>query len=166
LKTVIILGSANSDGDTKKVAQAVMDKTKCDLIDLNDYKIGYYDYEHKNRKDDFINLIKEILEKYDTIIFATPVYWYSMSGILKVFFDRITDLITIEKELGRKFRGKSMAVITSSTGENLEDTFWQPFIRSADYLGMQYLGNTHTIAGEDNDELLDKFIQQFEEKNS
>ena len=32
-----------------------------------------------------------IIEKYDTLIFATPVYWYSMSGIMKVFFDRKND---------------------------------------------------------------------------
>ena len=56
--------------------------------------------------------MKTIISKYDTIIFATPVYWYSMSGILKVFIDRITDLLTIEKELGRKLRGKKMAVVS------------------------------------------------------
>ncbi|MCP4458779.1 MAG: NAD(P)H-dependent oxidoreductase [Cytophagales bacterium] len=37
---------------------------------------------------------------------ATPVYWYSMSGIMKVFLDRIYDVLTIEKELGRKLHGK------------------------------------------------------------
>lgn len=62
-----------------------------------------------SRNDDYLNLMKQILEKYETLILATPVYWYSMSGIMKVFFDRLTDLLTIEKELGRKLRGKKIA---------------------------------------------------------
>jgi len=39
-----------------------------------------------NIDDDFISLMTEIIEKYDTLIFATPVYWYSMSRILKKSF--------------------------------------------------------------------------------
>lgn len=62
-----------------------------------------------SRNDDYLNLMKQILDKYETLILATPVYWYSMSGIMKVFFDRLTDLLTIEKELGRKLRGKKIA---------------------------------------------------------
>ena len=36
-----------------------------------------------------------------TIIFVTPVYWYAMSGRMKVFFDRWTDLLKIDKDTGR-----------------------------------------------------------------
>ncbi len=50
--------------------------------------------------------MNDIVDKYDVLIFATPVYWYSMSGIMKVFFDRITDLLTIKKDIGRKLKGK------------------------------------------------------------
>lgn len=62
-----------------------------------------------SRNADYLNLMKQILDKYETLILATPVYWYSMSGIMKVFFDRLTDLLTIEKEFGRKLRGKKTA---------------------------------------------------------
>jgi multimeric flavodoxin WrbA len=48
---------------------------------------------------------------------VTPVYWYTMSGIMKVFFDRFSDLLRIEKDLGRKLRGKSMAVISCGADE-------------------------------------------------
>ena len=86
--------------------------------------------------------------KMDTIILATPVYWYSMSGRMKVFLDRFTDLLKVEKELGRHLRGKSLAVFTTSNGDNLGVDFWHPFVKTANYLGMQYLANAHFLEGD------------------
>ena len=53
--------------------------------------------------------------QYEQIIFATPIYWYAMSAQLKTFFDRMTDLLTIHKPLGRQLRkGKKMFLIACS----------------------------------------------------
>ena len=158
MKNVVIVGSSRNDGETETQINALRKQSQWDIINLNDYNFNYYDYSHLNRNDDFLPLMRKIIETYDTLIFATPVYWYSMSGIMKVFFDRITDLLTIEKELGRQLRGKKMAVISSSYGGNLGDYFWLPFIESANYLGMSYLGNVHTVVGEDNQQNIDEFI--------
>ncbi|MEZ0129961.1 flavodoxin family protein, partial [Flavobacterium sp. LBUM151] len=95
-KKVIILGSARKNGNTTKIVDEISKESGIDVIDLSDYNISHYDYESKNKEDDFLPLIRRILEEYDTIIFATPVYWYNMSGIMKVFFDRFSDLIRIE----------------------------------------------------------------------
>ncbi len=162
MKKVLIVGSSRSDGDTVKFAKKLVKKSKFDLVDLNNYEFSYFDYEHKNRDDDYLYLMHRIVSEYETLIFATPVYWYSMSGIMKVFFDRLTDLLTIEKELGRKLRGKKMAVISCSTGENLGEDFWLPFKYSARYLGMDYLGNTHMITGEKNESNISEFIKLIE----
>lgn len=162
MKTVIIIGSSRKGGDTAKIVNTFIEKSNWDLIDLNNYKISYYDYEHKNRNDDYLPLMKELIEKYDNFIFATPVYWYSMSGIMKVFFDRITDLLEIEKDLGRKLRGKNMAVISCSIGNNLDEAFWLPFSETANYLGMEYLGNIHIITRELNETKLKGFINRIE----
>ena len=97
-----------------------------------------------NQGDDFLPLMRRVISSYDAMILATPVYWYAMSGYLKVFFDRMTDLLHYQKELGRQLRGKSMAVITSANSDNLGEAFWLPFKASAEYLGMKYLGNLHT----------------------
>jgi multimeric flavodoxin WrbA len=145
MRKVIILGSSNSNGYTKKAVDQLVLMGEFDLIDLNDYAISYYDYQHGNAGDDYLPLIKKIISQYDLLVFATPVYWYSMSGVMKVFFDRFTDLLDSEKDLGRKLRNKSMAVLTSSVGDHLGDRFWIPFIETAKYLGMDYLGNVHTI---------------------
>jgi hypothetical protein len=67
---------------------------------------------------------------------------------MKVFFDRITDLLTIEKDLGRQLRGKSMATLSCSVGNHLGDLFWLPFSETAKYLGMNYIGNLHIVIDE------------------
>jgi multimeric flavodoxin WrbA len=162
MKKVVIVGSSRNDGDAANLTKQLIEKAKWDLLDLNDYQFGYFDYQHENRNDDYLNLMREIIEKYETLIFITPVYWYSMSGIMKVFFDRFTDLITIEKELGRKLRGKKMAAISCSIGENLGDQFWLPFSETAKYLGMEYIGNTHTITGENNELKISDFVKLIE----
>lgn len=159
MRKIIIFGSSRSDGETRKVVNELIKLSGWGMIDLNDYKISYYDYEHKNLNDDYLPLVRKIIAEYDVLVFATPVYWYSMSGIMKVFFDRITDLLDEEKDLGRKLRGKSMAAVSCSVGDNLGENFWLPFRETAKYLGMKYLGDTHTIEGKDESENLQNFVE-------
>lgn len=161
MKTVIIFGSSRTDGDTAQMVDELIKHSKWDCVDLNNYDISYYDYQHKNRNDDYLTLMKDLVNRYDTLIFATPVYWYSMSGIMKVFFDRITDLLEIEKSLGQKLRGKKMGAISCSNGNNLGDVFWLPFLETAKYLGMRYLGDLHVINQEDSTEKLTQFIKRI-----
>ncbi len=142
-KTLIILGSARSNGDTRKLVDYLSVKETYDVIDLLDYRIENYDYEYKNVDDDFLPLMRSIIAKYDTFIFATPVYWYSMSGIMKTFFDRISDLLRTDKSLGRQLRGKSMAMISCSGQDDRNEHFAEPFFLSATYLGMNWIGDTH-----------------------
>ncbi len=147
MRTVLILGSARHDGEAASLAEGLKETTQWDLIDLNNYSFGHFDYHFENQNDDFPKLIRRIIEDYDVLVFVTPVYWYTMSGIMKVFFDRISDLLMLEKELGRKLRGKKMAVVSCSYGNNLGEHFWLPFSETAKYLGIEYLGGLHTISG-------------------
>lgn len=166
MKKVIILGSSRKNGETQKVVTELLRISDWDSIDLTDYTIGHFDYNHTNREDDFLGLIQSIIENYEVLIFATPVYWYSMSGRMKVFFDRITDLLRIEKATGRKLRNKYMAVISCSNGNNLGDSFWLPFRNSADYLGMHYLTDLHTYQGKLEKDKIAQFKERIEEATS
>ena len=164
-KTVIILGSSRSHGNTRKVVDRIISYNQdIDLIDLTKYHIKYFDYDYKNQNDDFQMLVEKMLV-YDQIIFATPVYWFSMSAPLKTFFDRISDLLHLHKEKGRKLRGKTMGMISSSSGNNLNDYFRAPFVESAKYLGMNYIGDVHSWLVDDkiSDEV-DKNIKEFVSK--
>ena len=142
--TVIIQGSSNSKGNTHTIVNYLNTKNQFDVIDLKTKNIGSFDYDFANASDDFLPLMEHIIANYTTIIFATPVYWYSMSGILKNFFDRISDLLHYKKELGRQLRGKNMGMISNSNENDLVEGFTMPFKKSAEYLGMNYLGDIHT----------------------
>jgi len=143
-KTAIILGSSRSNGNTYKIVQHLRTLIEADLIDLNDYTMSAYDYDSKNQYDDFLPLMRKLVENYDTLIFATPVYWYTMSATMKIFFDRISDCLRIDKDTGRKLRGKKMAAICCGSEPSPTPAFFTPFKLSADYLGMDYLGDVHT----------------------
>jgi len=142
-KTLIVLGSSRSNGETRQMVDYLVSKTDWDFLDLKPLQISHYDYEHKNRDDNFSKIVVPKLLDAERIIVATPVYWYSMSGIMKVFFDRLTDLITISKAQGRQLRGKSLGVISCASEDIIKDGFYMPFKESADYLGMSYLGDVH-----------------------
>ena len=163
-KIVAIIGSSRNDGDTKRLVDELHTYLDFDSIDLNDHEFSYYDYAHNNVHDGYIPLMRKLITNYDTFLFATPVYWYAMSGIMKVFFDRFTDLLDNEKDLGRQLRNKKMAAITCSIGDNLGDMFWLPFIETANYLGMKYIGSLHTIADRIDKKELIEFADSIKEK--
>jgi len=141
-KFIIIQGSSKSNGNTRKVVDYILSKKDGRFVDLKTKEIGYFDYEHKNIDDDFLSVVDSILE-CEIIIFATPVYWYSMSAQMKTFLDRISDLLKIRKELGRQLRGKKMMAVSCSSDSTEYLSLWEPFKLSAEYLGMEYLGNAH-----------------------
>ena len=154
------MGSSNSLGDTYGVCKSIVDKNGFKFQDLNELVIMPYDYEHENKDDDFLGFMRHVLKSYDTIILATPVYWYSMSGIMKNFIDRFTDLLTIEKELGRQLRGKSLMALSVSNSDDCPKEYPMPFEKSAEYLGMKWLGYAHFPVSEK--ELLEKRLHEIE----
>jgi len=166
-KGIIIQGSSNSYGETHKIVTYVSQRTEYSIIDLKNKKISQFDYEFNNRNDDFHPLIENIAENYDIIIFATPVYWYTMTGIMKKFFDRFSDCLKIEKDTGRKLRGKEMAVISCGSDKILKKGFHMPFVETANYLGMKYIVDIHTwIESDEIPEELQPKLQDFIEKIS
>ncbi|WP_420571002.1 flavodoxin family protein [Kordia sp.] len=142
-KGVVILGSSRSNGNTHTIVSQLQQKTGFDMIDLQQYKINHFDYELKN-EDDFNALFKKLTANYETFVFATPIYWYTMSGVMKVFFDRISDFLFDEKDIGRRLRGTKMGVISCGSDNEIKAGFEMPFVESAQYLGMEYVGHIHT----------------------
>lgn len=168
-RTIIIQASSRPKGDTHKITTYITNKYSVDTIDLYHKNISHYDYEYRNKDDDFLEVVTGIIKNYDTIIFATPVYWYTMSGILKVFFDRLSDLIRIHKDLGRQLRGKNMGMISINNSNEAIEGFSLPFEKSAEYLGMNYLNHIHTWVENDaitNDAklIIDDYLEEIKRK--
>jgi multimeric flavodoxin WrbA len=164
----VIFGSARSRGNTFKAVELVKSKIHdMPIFDLEKYDISDYDYNHKNKYDDFLRLI-EIIIDYKTIILATPVYWYTMSASMKRFLDRLSDLLSIYKDYGRLLRNKNLAVISSySVHPDGKNGFEQIFINTAKYLSMNYLGCYFFYSGDNkkiiaiNSDLAEQFISQL-----
>ncbi len=135
-ETIVILGTSRANGNTRFTVEWVLGGKTVDTVNLSTLKISAYDYAHGNGTDEFMSLA-ESLAKKSLFILATPVYWYSMSAQMKTFVDRLSDLITIRKDLGHLLRGKSLTVVASGTDDKLPEGFETPFRLTAEYFAMQ-----------------------------
>lgn len=137
---LVIIASSRKESDTKKYVEFVFTGEKFKLIDLLDYHIAPYDYTNKYPVNDNFFEIADIMTSHNAIVFATPVYWYAMSGLMKIFFDRFTDLVTIRKQLGRRWKSKSVFLLAVGSDPEIPPGFEIPFKLTAEYLDMQYKG--------------------------
>jgi len=145
---LVVLGSSRSRGNTRMVVDATFPAACRTLVDLRVRSFSDYDYEHANRDDDFAWLI-DALMTHKCIVLATPVYWYSMSATMKRFVDRLSDLVTIRKPLGRALAGRHLFVAATSTDPELPGGFEQTFRSTADYLDMAWGGCLHVCVEQD-----------------
>ncbi len=158
---VIVMGSARRDGHTRMMVERLASHSGMTVIDLNDYEVGFFEYDNYDRGDDFLRLIETLLQ-YDLLVFASPVYWYNMSAIMKNFFDRITDLLKLHKDLGRQLRSKSMGILSCSATPGPDEQFAVPFKLTAKYLGMDFRGHVATWTEEDGISAeVDALIREF-----
>jgi len=150
MQTLIILGSARKDSHTRTLLRTVFSETPHELVDLLDFNIATFDYDaHYPESDQFGEVVDKMLSA-ETIIFATPVYWYAMSGMMKTFFDRFTDLISIQKEKGKKLSGKRTFLFSVGAANEPPLGFEVPFKDSSTYLGMRYIEGIYLSSrGED-----------------
>jgi len=146
---VVINGSSRKNGDTSKVLEYLNDYLSFQNIFLGDFNIQYFDYTFNNQDDDFNQLLENYVLNADCIILASPVYWYSISAQLKTFMDRLSDLLIIRKDDGRKLRGKSMLSISVNQEDTVNECFYKPLELSAEYLGIKYLGHFHVGISQD-----------------
>ncbi|MBA2175692.1 flavodoxin family protein [Halobacillus locisalis] len=93
MKILAILGSARKEGNTEYLLRKSLEGIDHTQIRLTDYHIEpIIDERHTEKgffpvNDDYEKLL-EVFLSHDIIIFATPVYWFGMSGQMKVFIDR------------------------------------------------------------------------------
>lgn len=140
MTNLVICATNRDNSNTLKALKDHLIFINYDLIELHKFKIEHYSYDQKNvPQDDFLMIVQKMI-KADNIVFATPIYWYSMSGRMKVFLDRFTDLITTSKQLGRALAEKSTFLFATGSGSSLPEGFEVPFKKTSDYFAMNYRG--------------------------
>jgi multimeric flavodoxin WrbA len=146
---LILLGSARSDGDTAGAAQALAERLQgATLIDLRSKKVRPFDYANSSAADDFSSLA-DLMLAHGSVIFATPVYWYAMSGVMKIFFDRLSDLLSGRdpERRGRRLAGREVWLLAVGSDPALPSGFELPFAETARYLGMIWRGGYYVRSG-------------------
>jgi len=142
--TIALLSSSRRLGNTGRLMQCIASELSIEVIDLTSLRMSSYDYDHLNRSDAFEPLMKHVLT-HEQIIFATPIYWYAVSPAMKVFLDRISDLLELPDLLseGRRLRGKNAYVVCTSICDEPSAEFMGAFRSTFNYLGMHFGGVAH-----------------------
>jgi multimeric flavodoxin WrbA len=140
-KPLIILASARKESDTAKVVRRLFGSDEADVVDLLDYTLSHYRYDGTYPANDEFMAIMERMLQHEQLVFATPVYWYAMSGHMKVLFDRLTDIVTIKKVYGRRMQGKQTFLIAVGADATLPAGFEEPFRLTSTYLAMNFRGS-------------------------
>ncbi|WP_411503429.1 flavodoxin family protein [Brevibacillus centrosporus] len=93
MKILVLQGSSRENGNTEQLSQLVLQGIPHTQIHLREKNIrAIHDQRHDPEgftavDDDYDAIVEAVLE-HDVIVFATPIYWYGMSGFMKDFVDR------------------------------------------------------------------------------
>jgi multimeric flavodoxin WrbA len=143
-RAIALFSSSRRDGNTGQFIDLIAGELGIEVIELEKLHLSTYDYEHRNRNDDLEPLMKRLLQ-FDQIIFASPVYWYSVPAAMKMFLDRLSDYLDLPDLLpeGRRLRGKRAYIVCTSICTEAPASFINTFVDTFAYLGMHYGGVAH-----------------------
>lgn len=85
-KILFMNASPNSDGATNYIGEKLLEGKDYSKMQMSDYDVSQYGAVREN---DQIKEILNVISKYDTLVIGSPVYFYTVSGILKTFIDRL-----------------------------------------------------------------------------
>ncbi|UOQ91580.1 NAD(P)H-dependent oxidoreductase [Halobacillus shinanisalinarum] len=118
MSIAVIHGSTRANGNTEYLTHQAVPKENVTHIYLRDCIIEPIKDERHSEDgfkviNDDNNQITDIMLSHDVLIFSTPIYWYSMSGVMKNFIDRWSQ--TVREKNYAHFRdcmkGKKVYVI-------------------------------------------------------
>ncbi len=146
-RALAILGSARSDGHTAALLTRLIEGCDCAVIDLNNANIAAFRYDQQYPAgDEFLAIVEKMLAA-PIVIFATPVYWYSFSALMKNFIDRLSDLLSSQKPTGRRLRGTRWALVSSGSDSEPDRDLISAFRRTCAYLGVECVAEVYGVEG-------------------
>jgi multimeric flavodoxin WrbA len=134
-RVIVLSSSPRRNGNSRRLAEAAVAGAAAaghavELAHLPDHVSGFLrdcrecrDAEGRCRIDDgFRSLFLEKVLNADAIVYATPIWWYGISGILKTFMDRMFCYIAHSEpdseDIARRLRWKRAALILSAEESN------------------------------------------------
>ncbi|WP_255437510.1 flavodoxin family protein [Thalassobacillus sp. CUG 92003] len=90
MKAVVLYGNTRENGNTEVMTERAIKNLSAHRVFLKDLEINHVvDQRHEENgftriQDDYDQVILSMIDA-DVIIFATLIYWYGMSSIMKIF---------------------------------------------------------------------------------
>ena len=98
-KILFVNSSPNRNGNTYRIGEELLKDKEHDVLQMADYRISQYGQVFDD--DEMKEVLKE-MDKYDILVIGSPVYWYTVGGMLKTFIDRLYMLPEAEALRGKK----------------------------------------------------------------
>ena len=98
-KILFMNSSPNRDGNTYRIGEELLKDKEHDVLQMADYRISQYGQVFD---DDEIKDVLKKIDECDVLVIGSPVYWYTVSGMLKTFIDRLYMLPEAEALRGKK----------------------------------------------------------------
>ncbi|MBD3218788.1 MAG: hypothetical protein GF310_10955 [candidate division Zixibacteria bacterium] len=155
MKILMVYGSPDGEGNSRKLANSVIDGLKSENAEVEE--ISIYDYnitdvwpnyfgdalQNKFEKagDDDMPKLKDKMIAADVIVLVSPVYWYQLGGKMKTFVDRWSD--TINPDFSSDLKGKGLALVSTHSGMNVMNSsnYLQLAMEAtARFMGMVWMG--------------------------
>lgn len=140
--SLAIVGSARRDGNTAALVHRLVEGLPCEVIDLQDTPMPAFAYGQREPGDPFFAIV-ERMTRAPVTIFATPVYWFSYSAVMKGFIDRFSDLGESHQELGLRLRGRRFVLLSSGSEPTLEPALNLAFTEFCHCLGAHCLAQLY-----------------------
>src|SRR5688500_16120599 len=131
MDVLVVSSSPRRDGNSGRLADAALEGAReaghaAQLVHLDDHVRHFLRDCRRCRdpagrctiEDGFEELLRERVVPADGIVFATPLYWYGISGQLKTFFDRLFCFIAASEPEADRFVagliGKRLGLVVAS----------------------------------------------------
>lgn len=85
MSILFINGSPNHHGNTASLAAALLKDKEYETLNLTDYTIGAYGQQLPG---DGLDAVVAAMEKANTIVIGSPLYWHNICGSVRNVLDR------------------------------------------------------------------------------
>lgn len=85
-KVLFMNFSPNKNGNTYRIGEQLLKDVSHETMQMSEYKISQYGQVFN---DDEMKGVLEKTKNFDTLVIGSPVYWYTVGGLLKTFIDRL-----------------------------------------------------------------------------
>jgi len=147
MRITVLIGSPRKGGNTEMLADAFIEGARMAGAEVTKYSLRgkkiapcvNCDYCHSHSScilADDMTEVYELLQKTDSVVFATPIYFYTMSAQLKALLDRLYNPIRDTLAI----RLTALLAVCADDTQRAFDPLRATFAAIEDYLGWRRVG--------------------------